>query len=38
LPVPVFLNRLAAPLWVFNFGIVAVLEDYRRGGNKLFAG
>src|SRR5271156_5358149 len=26
LPVPVFLKRLAAPLWVFNLGMVILLE------------
>jgi hypothetical protein len=26
LPVPVFLKRFAAPLWVFNLGMVVLLE------------
>jgi hypothetical protein len=34
LPVPVFLKRLAAPLWVFNFGMVLLFWDGLDGSSN----
>src|ERR1039458_2153658 len=33
LPVPVLLKRLAAPVWVFNLGILFFFSWYRRSGS-----
>jgi hypothetical protein len=38
LPVPVFLNRLDAPLWVFNFGIYNFLGVGHPHRDNLFDG